>query len=192
MSSRCGHRHRRITFFRRLCGGVPAYAQPTRAAISADDGDRAAKIINNALGVESDGASPQGDNERPELKYRTLGRWWWRWRSGARGRDIQWRRRDRSLWQRWLSRSLDPASPDTGLVLSRGQLVRRRDRQSASRRRPQFEKWSKDDQRIERMLWAGNSLDKAREIFDAEVKRRPRIRLTIRQRTRVLQRWPET
>jgi hypothetical protein len=37
------------------------------------------------------------------------------------------------------------------------------------------EKWSKDDQRIERMLWAGNSLDKAREIFNAEVKRRPRI-----------------
>ena len=34
------------------------------------------------------------------------------------------------------------------------------------------------------MLWAGNSLDKAHEIFDAEVKRRPRIRLTIRQRTR--------
>jgi hypothetical protein len=43
------------------------------------------------------------------------------------------------------------------------------------------EKWSKDGQRIERMLWAGSSLDKAREIFDAEVKRRPRIRLTIRQ-----------
>ena len=54
------------------------------------------------------------------------------------------------------------------------------------------ERWSKDDQRIERMLSAGNSLDKAREIFDAEVKRRPRIRLTIRQRTRALQRWPQT
>jgi hypothetical protein len=25
------------------------------------------------------------------------------------------------------------------------------------------EKWSKDDQRIERMLWAANSLDKAQE-----------------------------
>ena len=46
--------------------------------------------------------------------------------------------------------------------------------------------------RIERMLSAGNSPDKAREIFDAEVKRRPRIRLTIRQRTRVLHRWPQT
>ena len=45
------------------------------------------------------------------------------------------------------------------------------------------EKWSKDDQRIERMLRAGNSIDEAREIFHDEVKRRPRIRLTIRQRT---------
>jgi hypothetical protein len=52
------------------------------------------------------------------------------------------------------------------------------------------EKWSKDKQRVERMLWAVNSLDKTREIFDAEVKRQPRIRLTIRQRTRVLQRCP--
>ena len=42
------------------------------------------------------------------------------------------------------------------------------------------EKWSKDDQHVERMLWAGNSLDKAREIFDAEVKRRPRIPLSAR------------
>jgi hypothetical protein len=52
------------------------------------------------------------------------------------------------------------------------------------------EKWSKDDQRVERMLWAGNS--KAQAIFNAEIRRRPRIRLTIRQRTRVLQRWPQT
>jgi hypothetical protein len=50
------------------------------------------------------------------------------------------------------------------------------------------EKWSKNEQRVERMLWAGNSFDKAREIFNAEVRRRPRIRLTIRQRMRVLQR----
>jgi hypothetical protein len=34
-------------------------------------------------------------------------------------------------------------------------------------------------------------LDKARAIFEAEVKRRPRIRLTIRQRTQVLQQWPQ-
>jgi hypothetical protein len=35
------------------------------------------------------------------------------------------------------------------------------------------EKWSKDDQCIECMLWAGNSIEKARQIFNAEVRRRP-------------------
>jgi len=40
------------------------------------------------------------------------------------------------------------------------------------------------------MLWASDSLDKGREIFDAEVRRR-RIRLTIRQGIRVLQQWPQ-
>jgi len=43
---------------------------------------------------------------------------------------------------------------------------------------------------VERLIWAGNSIDKAREIFDDEVSRGPRLRMTIRQRTRVLQRWP--
>jgi hypothetical protein len=37
------------------------------------------------------------------------------------------------------------------------------------------------------MLFAGSSLDRAREIFAAEVKRRPRLRLTLRQRSQVLQ-----
>jgi hypothetical protein len=53
------------------------------------------------------------------------------------------------------------------------------------------EKWTKDGGRVERMLCAGSNLDKARELFAAAVKHRPRIRLTIRQRTRVLQQWPE-
>jgi len=48
------------------------------------------------------------------------------------------------------------------------------------------EKWSKDGCAIAALLYAGNDLDKAREIFAAAVRRRPRIRLTIRQRTRVL------
>ena len=34
-------------------------------------------------------------------------------------------------------------------------------------------------------------LDKAREVFTAAVRHRPRIRLTIRQRTRVLEQWPK-
>jgi hypothetical protein len=31
-----------------------------------------------------------------------------------------------------------------------------------------------------------------RKVFAAAIKHRPRIRLTIRQRTRVLDRWPKT
>jgi hypothetical protein len=48
------------------------------------------------------------------------------------------------------------------------------------------EKWSKDDMRVVELLYAGNNLDKARRIFERAIKHRPRIRLTIRQRTRVL------
>jgi hypothetical protein len=52
------------------------------------------------------------------------------------------------------------------------------------------EAWSRDGMRIDTLLYAGNNLDKAREIFVTTVKHQPRIRLTIRQRTRVLQHWP--
>jgi hypothetical protein len=48
------------------------------------------------------------------------------------------------------------------------------------------EKWSKDSQGIAELVFAGNSLDKARRIFDRMTTRRPRIR----QRTRVLQQRP--
>ena len=44
------------------------------------------------------------------------------------------------------------------------------------------ELWTKDEQRIERMLFAGSSLDKARAIFADFVRKRPRARLTtVRQ-----------
>jgi hypothetical protein len=52
------------------------------------------------------------------------------------------------------------------------------------------EKWSRDGLRVELMLYAGNNLDKARRIFERTAKLRPRIRLTIRQRMRVLDEWP--
>ena len=39
---------------------------------------------------------------------------------------------------------------------------------------------------------AGNNLDKAREIFAKAIKHRPRIILTIRQRMRVLDQWPQS
>ena len=54
------------------------------------------------------------------------------------------------------------------------------------------EKWSRDGQRIEELLFAGNSLAKAQRIFERFVTKRPRSRLTIRQRSRVLQEWPPT
>jgi hypothetical protein len=52
------------------------------------------------------------------------------------------------------------------------------------------EKWTKDGTKVDHMLYAGNSLDKAREVFAAAIYRRPRIRLTIRQQTQMLEQWP--
>jgi hypothetical protein len=52
------------------------------------------------------------------------------------------------------------------------------------------EKLTKDGKQVDRHLYASNNFDKARDIFTKAVAHRPRIRLTIRQRTRVLQRWP--
>jgi hypothetical protein len=52
------------------------------------------------------------------------------------------------------------------------------------------ELWTRDD-RIERMLFAGTSLDIARSIFADYARHRPAARLTIRQRSRVLALWPK-
>jgi hypothetical protein len=43
---------------------------------------------------------------------------------------------------------------------------------------------------VDGLLYAGNSLEKARSVFERAIKHRPRIRLTIRQRMRVLDEWP--
>jgi hypothetical protein len=43
---------------------------------------------------------------------------------------------------------------------------------------------------VERLMFAGDSLDKARALFAAYRMRRPRARLTIRQRGRVVAEWP--
>jgi hypothetical protein len=48
--------------------------------------------------------------------------------------------------------------------------------------RPQYQGWHEGD----RLLYAGNNLEKARDFAEA-VKHRPRIRLTVLQRTRVLE-----
>ena len=52
------------------------------------------------------------------------------------------------------------------------------------------EKWTRDGTKVDSLLYAGNNLDKARDVFAKGIKHRPRINLTIRQRTRVLERWP--
>jgi hypothetical protein len=52
------------------------------------------------------------------------------------------------------------------------------------------ERWSKDGLHVIDLLYAGNDLEKAREIFDAAKKSRPRRPYTIRQRIRVLANWP--
>src|SRR5215475_11762026 len=53
------------------------------------------------------------------------------------------------------------------------------------------EKWTRDGMRVDSLLYAGNNLSKAQEVFANAIKHRPKIRITIRQRTRVLQRWPQ-
>ncbi len=53
------------------------------------------------------------------------------------------------------------------------------------------EEWTKDGVHIERMLYAGSNLKKAQEMFAKAIRYGPRIRLTIRQRTRMLYQWPE-
>jgi hypothetical protein len=53
------------------------------------------------------------------------------------------------------------------------------------------EKWTWDGTMVDSLLYAGNSLGMARAVFERAIKHRPRIRLTIRQRTRVLDQWPQ-
>jgi hypothetical protein len=53
------------------------------------------------------------------------------------------------------------------------------------------EKWTKDGSKVDRMLYAGGNLDKARQIFNEAIGHRPRTRLTIRQKTKVLEQWPK-
>ena len=54
-----------------------------------------------------------------------------------------------------------------------------------------IEKWTKDGSKVDSLLYAGSNLDKARKIFIEAINHRPRIRLTIRQRTAVLEQWPQ-
>jgi hypothetical protein len=53
------------------------------------------------------------------------------------------------------------------------------------------ELWTQDGLQVERMLHAGNRIEKARQIFDDAVRRRPGRRYMIRQGTSVLRKWPD-
>jgi hypothetical protein len=53
-----------------------------------------------------------------------------------------------------------------------------------------LEKWTRDGTSVDRLLYAGNNLEKARKLFAEAVKHRPRVPLTILQRMRVLDEWP--
>ena len=44
---------------------------------------------------------------------------------------------------------------------------------------------------VAHVLYAGNTLNKARLLFQAAIEHRRCIRLTIRQRTRGLKQWPK-
>ena len=45
------------------------------------------------------------------------------------------------------------------------------------------EKWTRDGTKVDSLLYAGNSLEKASDLFAKAIKHRPRIILTIRQNT---------
>lgn len=53
------------------------------------------------------------------------------------------------------------------------------------------EKWSKDGQKPEELIYGGNRLAKAQAVFDAIVTKRPGGRYVLRQRARVLRKWPD-
>jgi len=53
------------------------------------------------------------------------------------------------------------------------------------------EKWTEDEQHITDLLYAGSDLAKAHDAFALFIKKRPGAHLTIRQRSRVIHKWPK-
>ena len=54
-----------------------------------------------------------------------------------------------------------------------------------------IKKWTKDGTKVDCTLFASSSLDRVREVFIEAIKHWPRIRLTLRQKTQVLEQWPK-
>jgi hypothetical protein len=65
------------------------------------------------------------------------------------------------------------------------------DADEADRRRYyKVELWDSTEQHVLQFLHASNDLGRAQVVFASETQRRPRGRYTLRQDSRVLQRWP--
>jgi len=52
------------------------------------------------------------------------------------------------------------------------------------------EEWTADGLRVARLIYAGNRLDRARDMFDAAIGFEPAGRYYIRQGIRVVAKWP--
>jgi hypothetical protein len=53
------------------------------------------------------------------------------------------------------------------------------------------EEWTADGLRVARLIYAGNRIDKAHDIFDAAIRFNMAGRYYIRQGIRVLEKWPK-
>jgi hypothetical protein len=53
------------------------------------------------------------------------------------------------------------------------------------------ELWSKDNERLEDLLWAGSNLEIAHEKLAAAIRHRPRGRYKIRQGVLTIAKWPD-
>jgi hypothetical protein len=49
----------------------------------------------------------------------------------------------------------------------------------------------KDRLHVIRLLYAGDNLERAKQDLARYARKRPRARLTLRQRTRILDEWPK-
>src|SRR5215831_12626301 len=52
------------------------------------------------------------------------------------------------------------------------------------------EKWTRDGTKVDSLLYAGNSLGRARSVFEHAIKHRPRINTDNPQQIRMLDQWP--
>jgi hypothetical protein len=53
------------------------------------------------------------------------------------------------------------------------------------------EEWTTDDLHVARLIYAGNRLEKAHDIFDAAIRFNMAGRYYIRQGIRVVEKWPK-